>query len=108
MILREFVKIFFIFLLVVFTIYLVYSKFFKIQSKKEVDTTDEIINYNSNIIKDVEYITKDYDGNEYFIRSKKGEIDFSNTNIIYLRCLCNYKIRWSDEITIFLILENII
>ena len=102
MILREFVKIFFIFLLVVFTIYLVYSKFFKIQSKKEVDTTDEIINYNSNIIKDVEYITKDNDGNEYFIRSKKGEIDFSNTNIIYLTDVyAIIKLDDSDEITIF-------
>ena len=38
----------------------------------------------SNIIQDVEYISKDNKGNEYIINAKKGEIDFTNTNIIFL------------------------
>ena len=49
---------------------------------KEKDT-DEIL-YNSNILKDVKYMTKDNDGNEYIIEALEGEIDFSNPNTIYL------------------------
>ena len=40
--------------------------------------------YNSNIIQNVEYTTIDKDANEYLIKAQKGEIDFSNTNIIFL------------------------
>ena len=40
--------------------------------------------YSSNKIKDVKYTTKDADGNEYIITATEGEIDYSNTGIIYL------------------------
>ncbi len=40
--------------------------------------------YNSNIIKDVNFSTKDKKGNEYTIYASQGEIEFSNTNIVYL------------------------
>ena len=40
--------------------------------------------YSSNKIKDVKYTTKDNDGNEYIITATDGEIDYSNTEIIYL------------------------
>jgi len=40
--------------------------------------------YSSNKIKDVNYTTKDAEGNEYIITASEGEIDYSNTNIIYL------------------------
>ena len=39
---------------------------------------------NSNIIKDVEYRSKDSSGNEYTLKSSEGIIDQNNTNIIYL------------------------
>ena len=40
--------------------------------------------YNSNIIKDVNFSTKDKKGNEYTIYASQGEIEFSNTNIVFL------------------------
>jgi len=44
----------------------------------------EIKSYNSNIILNVRYISKDNKGNLYTIKAKKGEIDIKNTNIIFL------------------------
>jgi len=46
------------------------------------DSKEEI--YNSNIINDVNYKSKDPDGNEYIINALKGEIDYSNPNVLYL------------------------
>ena len=40
--------------------------------------------YKSNIIEDVNYTTKDTEGNEYIINASQGEIDFSNTKILFL------------------------
>ena len=79
-----------------FTIYFVNLKFFKkspiTEIKKEII---EEIPYNSNIIKNVNYSTKDADGNEYIINALKGEIDYSNSSIIYL-----------TDVTALIILEN--
>ena len=52
-----------------------------IVEKKEI-VQEEI--ENSNIIKDVEYKSKDSSGNEYTLKSSEGIIDQNNTNIIYL------------------------
>ena len=52
-----------------------------IEEKKEI-TQEEI--ENSNVIKDVEYKSKDSSGNEYILKSSEGIIDQNNTNIIYL------------------------
>ena len=40
---------------------------------------------NSNIIKDIEYLSKDNSGNTYLINAKIGEIDSKNSNIIFLK-----------------------
>ena len=40
--------------------------------------------YNSNTIKDINYTTKDADGNEYIINALQGEVDFSDPNTLYL------------------------
>ena len=73
--------------LVIFLIIII-SLYFKSVKKKEVqiqkEPTEKDINYNSNILKDVNYTSKDTRGNEYIIKASKGEIDFSNSNIIYL------------------------
>ncbi len=60
-------------------------------SKKNENITENILkdeikenNYNSNIIKDVNYQSKDARGNEYIIDAAEGRIDISNTNIIFL------------------------
>ena len=52
-----------------------------IEEKKEM-VQEEMDN--SNIIKDVEYKSKDSSGNEYTLKSSEGIIDQNNTNIIYL------------------------
>ena len=52
-----------------------------IEEKKEI-AQEEI--ENSNVIKDVEYKSKDSSGNEYILKASEGIIDQNNTNIIYL------------------------
>ena len=81
---KKFVKFFLTLFLIVSATILIYSIFFKINKKELTKKNDETI-YNSNIIKDVEYSTKDKDGNEYFIKAEEGEIDFTNSNIIFLK-----------------------
>ena len=57
--------------------------------------------YNSNIIKDVNFSTKDKKGNEYTIYASQGEIEFSNTNIVYLtEVKCVIKLKNSNIINI--------
>ena len=81
---KKFVKFFFALIILATFVVLTYSKFF---TNDNIEVTEKENNnkiYNTNIIEDVEYTTKDKDGNEYFIKAKKGEIDFSNPNIIFL------------------------
>ena len=82
---KKFVKIFFTFLVCVITAYFIYKQFSKKNDSIIIQKEESEIIYNSNLIKDVEYSTKDKDGNEYFIKAKEGEIDFSNPNIIFLK-----------------------
>ena len=61
-----------------------YFRYFNEQNRLvEIKESEEIL-YNSNIIKDVNYTSKDSDGNEYTINALEGEIDYSQPNIIYL------------------------
>ena len=83
-------------------VFLIYYKFFneeKITASEPIK--EEVSNYSSNIIKDVEYTTTDTDGNEYTITSIQGEIDFNTPNIIYLtKVKALIKLKDSNEITI--------
>ena len=83
---KKFTIIFFISILTVFLFIFIYSNLFKkkstINTQVEIETKDS--NYNSNIIKNIFYTTKDADGNEYIIKAEQGEIDFNNANILYL------------------------
>ena len=54
----------------------------ELKEKKKEIVREEI--ENSNIIKDVEYKSKDSSGNEYILKASEGIIDQNNTNIIYL------------------------
>ncbi len=78
-------KIIFIILLFVVILILLYSKFFAKKDMTQIENQElESEVYSSNKMKDVKYTTKDNDGNEYIITAAEGEIDYSNTNIIYL------------------------
>ena len=78
--------IFFFITIILIIFFYAYSKFYK----KDIETTlsqPEIIEntpQSSNIMKEILYTSKDADGNEYTISAEKGEIDFSNSNIIFL------------------------
>jgi len=103
--LKKFFKNFFIFFLFTALIFIFYSKYIKKNNPaktQDEDKVDEKINYNSNLIKDVEYLTKDTNGNQYLIKALEGEVDFSNTNIIYLKnVFALIKLNNSEKITIF-------
>ena len=76
-------------LLTLFSLSIIYFIYFKYINKTditeiELNKTDEEVIYKSNIIKDVNYTTKDADGNEYVIKALQGEIDFENPSIFYL------------------------
>lgn len=102
---KKFFKIFFIFFTFIIFIFVVYSKYFKKENSfanQDKQYLNEEIIYNSNIIKDVEYTGKDANGNEYLIKALEGEIDFSDTNIIYLKNVyALIKLKNLEEITIF-------
>ena len=85
MIKKKIVKIIFIILCLIIILILLNSKLFEKSDTSEIKT-EKLENevYSSNKIKDVKYTTKDADGNEYIIKAVEGEIDYSNTNIIYL------------------------
>ena len=51
--------------------------------ENQIEKTEEST-YNSNLIENVFYTSKDARGNEYIIRADFGEIDYKNSNIIYL------------------------
>ena len=82
---KKYVRIIILILILFFTIFFSFKKIFKKDEKIVIETTveDEGVN-NSNIIKDVRYVSKDTKGNEYIVTASKGEIDFSSTNIIFL------------------------
>ena len=82
---KKIVKISLIISFLLFVILFIYLKFSK---KTEIilqePQTQEETNYTSNIIKDVNYNTKDIEGNEYNITALEGEIDYNNSNILFL------------------------
>ena len=63
--------------------YFIYFNYFKHNKPISEDTKDQKV-YSSNVIDNVEYKTKDLDGNEYTVRALKGEIDYSDPDTIYL------------------------
>ena len=83
---NKYLRISFLILIVFIFIIFFYQKIFKKDEKIISETTliEKENTYNSNIIKDVRYNSKDVKGNEYVITASKGEIDFSDSNIIFL------------------------
>ena len=70
--------------LIIFYLYEEINENTKKQSKiKDLSISDDIL-FNSNTFSDVNYSTKDAKGNEYIIKAKKGEVDYSDPNTIFL------------------------
>tara|TARA_B100000989_G_scaffold279294_1_gene241783 strand:- start:328 stop:903 length:576 start_codon:yes stop_codon:yes gene_type:complete len=95
-------KIIFIILCSIIVLVVIKSKNFKkneITLIKPQELENEV--YSSNKMKDVKYSTIDTDGNEYIITATEGEIDYSNTNIIFLiNIKAIIKLINSDDISI--------
>ena len=91
-----FYKISIILLFFLVWFYFFFSKNFeKEKVQDQIDSQDKIENdentsYNSNIINDIKYSSKDLKGNEYIILAKEGEIDFNNSDIIFLKDVTAY------------------
>ena len=102
MIERHIGKIIIIILCFIVVLIVINSKFFEKKDAtliKPQELESEV--YSSNKIKDVKYTTKDADGNEYIITATEGEIDYSNTNIIYLTSIkAKIKLIDSEDISI--------
>ena len=83
---NKYLRISFLILIVFIFVVFFYQKIFKKDEKIISETTliEKDNTYNSNIIKDVRYTSIDVKGNEYVITASEGEIDFSNSNIIFL------------------------
>ena len=83
---NKYLRISFLILIVFILIILSYQKIFKKDKKIVSETTlvEKENTVNSNIIKDVKYTSRDVRGNEYVITASEGEIDFSESNIIFL------------------------
>jgi hypothetical protein len=92
---KIFLKIVLILSLIIIT-WFVYSKYFeedKNKLSKPVNPKSEIeeeVVYNSNIIKDINYTSRDLKGNEYILIAKEGEIDLDNSDIIFLTDVTAY------------------
>ena len=86
---KKVVKIFLFFIFLFSLFYLTYQKFYQTDKTSKISTVednddDTILSYNSNIIENVNYKSTDADGNQYTISAIKGEIDYSEPNIIFL------------------------
>ncbi|MDA9794459.1 LPS export ABC transporter periplasmic protein LptC [Pelagibacteraceae bacterium] len=92
---KIFLKIVLILSLIIIT-WFVYYKYFKEDKNKlskPVNPTSGIEKeavYNSNIIKDINYTSRDLKGNEYILIAKEGEIDLDNSDIIFLTDVTAY------------------
>ncbi|MDA8593413.1 LPS export ABC transporter periplasmic protein LptC [Candidatus Pelagibacter bacterium] len=92
---KIFLKIVLILSLIIIT-WFVYSEYFKEDKSKlskPVNPASKIEKdavYNSNIIRDINYTSRDLKGNEYIIIAKEGEIDLDNNDIIFLTDVTAY------------------
>ena len=72
------------FLISFFLIKNFYIKKVEVSEKNQPTEVDEELIHNTNVIEDVNYVTNDEDGNQYIVTALRGEIDYSNPNVIYL------------------------
>ena len=78
------IQLFLIILLVSISLFLFFKYFKKTDLKKDPLANIEQTTNNESLIEDLKYLSTDKEGNEYKIEAKKGNIDKSNPDIIYL------------------------
>lgn len=107
-------KIFKIFFIFFFPVILLtgYFKFIKDNTSVYNNKLNEATNVaieddsnNSNIIKNIKHVSKDLKGNEYIVEALEGEINLSNTDIMYLKDV-TATIKIKDDRDIVLITSN--
>src|SRR6056300_1606169 len=104
-------KIFKIFLIFFFPIILLtgYFKFIKDNTSVDNDKLNEATNVaiedNSNNLKNIKHVSKNLKGNEYIVEALEGEINLSNTDIMYLKDV-TATIKIKDDRDIVLITSN--
>ena len=74
---------FFLFIIVIFTFFKTKEKPLQIGKLESIDET-KVNRSSSNIINEVSYQSYDTNGNQYLINAIKGEIDLSDSDIIFL------------------------
>ena len=93
------VLIFLVLLIGLFCFKLIFEKKEKIN--KNIILDKNIESYNSNLLENVKYFSKDAKGNKYSIKASSGEIDLKNENIIFLKkVISTIKLNNSEEIII--------
>ena len=105
---KKIVKIFFV-LFFISLIFFIYFHKFNEKKTEDIDLNqNEDDSYSSNIIENVNYTSTDTKGNRYIINATKGEVDFSNNNIIYLTNVnAVIKLSNSNDIKIKSITKNV-
>ena len=99
---KNIVKVFFLIFFLISLFFIVDFYFFnREETPQTVIKEPQNTQTNTNIIEDVNYTTKDADGNEYIVTALKGEIDYSNPDIIFLTNVkALIKLKNSEKITI--------
>ena len=94
-------------IILIFLILLTALIFFKLIFEKKEKINKNIIldknskTYNSNLLENVKYFSKDTKGNQYNITASSGEIDLKNDNIIFLKkVISTIRLSNSEEIVI--------
>jgi len=81
---KNLIKIFLIVLLLLLIIF-IYSKIDQKKVTQQTILENKEAIYITNIIKDVNYTSKDQKGNEFMLKADQGETDPSDDNIIFLK-----------------------
>ena len=81
---KIYIQLFLIILLIFISLFLFFKYFKKTDFKKDPLSNIEQTTNNESLIEDLKYLSTDKEGNEYKIEAKKGNIDKSNPDIIYL------------------------
>ena len=98
---NSFLKILLILSLTILAWFIYYNFLEKPKIIETQNSSEETKTYNSNLLENIEYISKDAKGNEYIITAKNGEIDLNQNNIIYLvNVKALIKLNNSNEINI--------
>ena len=81
---KIYIQLFLIILLVFISLFLFLKYFKKTDFKRNTQANMEQTITNESLIEDLKYLSTDKEGNEYKIEAKKGNIDKSNPDLIYL------------------------